>query len=202
MRQRKHEIEDSLDRALGVFHRFGYRAATLDVLLRAADIGRGSLYYSFHGKHELFLAALERYRAAVVKPSIERLHAAPSPKAGIIELFDRVTSSGRDSGGHLGSPITNAAVELAPHDAQVRSLAAGHFTEVEGALRRAVVRAQELGEVSRQKDAAAIARGLLVAMQGLFVLVRAGTPRQSGRQAAAVVLDGHGGGVGPENLLG
>jgi TetR/AcrR family transcriptional repressor of nem operon len=202
MRPRKYEENESLDRAIGVFHRFGYRGTTLAALLQATGMGRGSLYYRFQDKHEFFMAALERYRRTVVKPHLDRLEAGLSPTDGILELFDRAVSSEGDVGDHFGSLITNAAVELAPHDARVRAFIAEHFADVEAALKRAVERAQELGEVSRQKDAIKIAHGLLGTLQGLVVLARAGAPGHSGRQAAAVVLNGSGGEGHPQHFLG
>jgi TetR/AcrR family transcriptional repressor of nem operon len=120
----------------------------------------------------------------------------------ILELFERAASSEDDGGDHLGSLITNAAVELAPHDARVRAVVAEHFADIEAGLKRAIERAQELGDVSRQKDAIKIARGLLALLQGLLVLARSGARGHSGRQAAAVVLDADGDGVCPEHFLG
>jgi TetR/AcrR family transcriptional repressor of nem operon len=200
MRPRKYEENESLDRAIGVFHRFGYRGTTLAALLRATGMGRGSLYYRFQNKHEIFMAALERYRRTVVKPHLDRLEACLSPTDGILELFDTASSEG-SGGDHFGSLITNAAVELAPHDARVRAFVAEHFADVEAALKRAVERAQELGEAGRQKDAINIAHGLLGVLQGLVVLARAGAPGHSGRQDAAAVLDGDGGDVWPLYFL-
>jgi TetR/AcrR family transcriptional repressor of nem operon len=201
MRPRKYQENESLDRAMGVFHRFGYRGTTLEALLRATGMGRGSLYCRFQDKHELYMAVLARYRRTVVKPHLDRLEACLSPKGGILELFDRAASSGDGHDDPLGSLITNAAVELAPHDARVRAVVADHFADVEATFTRAVERAQALGEVSRQKDAIKIAHGLLGGLQGLLVLARAGLARRGGRQTAAAVLDGDEGGVCPQRVL-
>jgi len=202
MRPRKYDKDESLDCAISVFHRFGYRGATLNALLRATDLGRGSLYYAFRGKHQLFLAALDRYRRTVVKPHLDRLEVGLSPKRNILELFERVTSHEDNGGVHLGSLITNAAIELAPHDARVRTVVAEHFADIESALLRAVERAQELGEVSPRNDAIKIARGLLGVLQGLLVLARSGAREYSGRQTAEVVLDEGFPELCPENFLG
>src|SRR6202008_4821595 len=50
-----------LDRAMTTFWTRGYEATSIDDLVEATGIGRGSLYGTFGDKRQLFLAALDRY---------------------------------------------------------------------------------------------------------------------------------------------
>ena len=49
------------DRAMRVFWERGYEANSIDDLLKATGINRGSLYGTFGDRRSLFLSALDRY---------------------------------------------------------------------------------------------------------------------------------------------
>jgi AcrR family transcriptional regulator len=48
-----------LEAAAGVFARRGYERATIDEIARAAGLSKGTVYWNFDSKEELFLALLE-----------------------------------------------------------------------------------------------------------------------------------------------
>src|SRR5690348_16575655 len=52
---------EALDRAMAAFWSRGYEATSIDDLVQATRIGRGSLYGTFGDKRQLFLAALDHY---------------------------------------------------------------------------------------------------------------------------------------------
>lgn len=52
---------EALDKAMHVFWRKGYEATSMEDLLTAMDINRGSLYATFGNKRELFLKAMDLY---------------------------------------------------------------------------------------------------------------------------------------------
>ena len=64
-RPREFSTDDALGQAMDVFWSKGYQATTLGDLTRAMGISKSSFYDTFGSKHELYLASLERYRAAM-----------------------------------------------------------------------------------------------------------------------------------------
>src|ERR1700692_1987824 len=60
-RPRSFDVEKALDRALQVFWRKGYEAASLSDLTKAVGVNRPSLYAAFGDKETLFRKALDRY---------------------------------------------------------------------------------------------------------------------------------------------
>lgn len=75
-----------LDAASRLFHRYGYVKTSIADIVRAAHKAKGSLYYHFSGKEELFCAVVER--------EIDRLKAGLIPvfedaEAGIMEQLER-----------------------------------------------------------------------------------------------------------------
>ncbi len=58
----RHEV---LDRAMAVFWERGYEATSIQDLLEATGINRGSLYATFGNKQQLFLVVLDHYAEKV-----------------------------------------------------------------------------------------------------------------------------------------
>ncbi|MEM8894931.1 MAG: helix-turn-helix domain-containing protein, partial [Bacteroidota bacterium] len=53
--------EVALGQAMEVFWKYGYEGASMQRLLKAMGLNKGSLYYSFGSKKELFIRVLELY---------------------------------------------------------------------------------------------------------------------------------------------
>lgn len=60
----------AIDSAAAVFRRHGYSATSVEDIVQATGVHRGSLYATFGSKRELFLRVLERARE---RPAEERL---------------------------------------------------------------------------------------------------------------------------------
>lgn len=67
VRRRSPEVRRAqiLDAALHCFGAKGYHAATMDDLVSASGLSKGSLYWHFDSKEEVFLALFERYTEEV-----------------------------------------------------------------------------------------------------------------------------------------
>ncbi len=57
----EHRRRDLLERATAEFVRYGYRGASLNRLLEAADLSKGTFYYYFDDRDDLFGAVLGRF---------------------------------------------------------------------------------------------------------------------------------------------
>lgn len=88
--------------ATGPFLQRGYEATSIDELVAATGLHRGSLYKAFGSKRGIFLAALQR----LVHDKL------PRAAAGLDDPADAATLD----------LLLVAALELAPHDQEVRDL--------------------------------------------------------------------------------
>jgi TetR/AcrR family transcriptional repressor of nem operon len=79
-------------------------------------------------------------------------------------------------------------VELAPHDPLAARRVQANWDLVETALTSALLRAQAQGELAGGKDPRALGRFLLVLMQGLRVMGKAGTEPERLRDAVTQTL--------------
>lgn len=84
--------------------------------------------------------------------------------------------------------VVNAAVELMQRDAAAARRVEASWDTLETALTSALTRARAQGEIGQEKDPRALARFLLVMLQGLRVLGRAHPDPGRVRDAAAQAL--------------
>ena len=103
-------------------------------------------------------------------------------------LVDRYVREAAGERGNRGCFVVNTAVELAPHDPLAARRVQANWDFLETALTSALIRAQAQGELAGDRDPRALARLLLVLMQGLRVMGKAGTEPERLRDAAAQAL--------------
>jgi TetR/AcrR family transcriptional repressor of nem operon len=159
---------------MGVFWRKGYEATSLSDLLEVTGLSKSSLYGAFGGKHELFLAAFDAYREDRAR-DMNRLLKQRSAREAIETFFRVIVSDARDPSRGSGCMSINQAVELAPHDPDVRRRVEEDFQRIEDAFTAAIERGQAEGAVARHRAPRDLARLLVLAFPGLQVMVRAGT---------------------------
>jgi TetR/AcrR family transcriptional repressor of nem operon len=181
------ETGDALDAAMQLFWRKGYAATSLRDLLDGMGIGYGSFYNAFGDKHALFLASLDRFRELRTSWIDEVLE--DSGLNGIEEVFRRTVDGLVSFEPRRGCLLANTAVELGPHDAEVAAKISRYVRHTEAVFERAVIRAQEAGEIPADRDPRAMACFLVNTLHGLRVLARVGTDRAVLEDAVRVALD-------------
>ncbi|GAA2300761.1 TetR/AcrR family transcriptional regulator [Nonomuraea roseoviolacea subsp. roseoviolacea] len=178
----------ALDAALELFWERGYESTSMADLVERLGIGRASLYATFGGKHELYMKALERF-TEVQNPSAVELLSQPGPALPavrrLVESFARQSSSEE---GKRGCMIVNAAAELLPRDEEVCRFVDRNWDKLETALTSALIRARAQGELDAGKDPRALARFLIVVLQGMRVMGKASPDPARMRDAAAHAL--------------
>jgi AcrR family transcriptional regulator len=64
---KKVKLETIVDAAYKVFFRYGYQKTSMDDIAKEAMIGKGTIYYYFSTKEEIFIEVLKRVDAEIVK---------------------------------------------------------------------------------------------------------------------------------------
>ncbi|GAA2955561.1 TetR/AcrR family transcriptional regulator [Streptomyces enissocaesilis] len=188
-RTKEFDPDAALRAALELFWRRGYEATTMADLVAHLGIGRASIYATFGNKHELYLKALDRY-AASHDPRLLGELSRPGPALpavrGVVRRFAAEAAS--DEKRLTGCFVTNTAAELAPHDDPAARRVEASWGHLETLLHSALVRAQAQGELPEDRDPRALARMLLVLMQGLRVVGKASGDPARVRDAAEQAL--------------
>jgi TetR/AcrR family transcriptional repressor of nem operon len=173
-RPREFEPEDVLEEAMQQFWLRGYRAMTVDELVRATGVKPGSLYSSFRGgKHELYLGSLDRYSTLVVPQKLGDLERAGASLAEVRAYFDGLVRDLLSPEGRQGCLLVNGAIELAANDDEVAAVVRGHHARLERCFTRGLETARDRGEIPASTDPAGKASLLVATSQGLMVVGKA-----------------------------
>ncbi|MFF5446245.1 TetR/AcrR family transcriptional regulator [Streptomyces sp. NPDC012888] len=188
-RTKEFDPDAALRAALELFWRRGYEATAMSDLVEHLGIGRASLYATFGNKHQLYLKALDLYAGEHGPVMMEEL-SRPGPALPAVRSVVRRFAAEAGSGDSrlLGCFVTNTAAELGPHDAAVARRVQLSWEQVETLLHSALLRARAQGELAGDRDPRALARMLLVLMQGLRVVGKASEDPARVRDAAEQAL--------------
>ncbi len=188
-RPKEFDPEEAIEKAMHVFWHKGYEATSIEDLLDAMDINRGSLYATFGNKRDLFLKAMDCYCAeGGVGGRFSILH-QPGPAMPLISRFiDAIVDFVLSDPLRRGCLITNTVMELAPHEKPIGKKLSGRIHLLEDAFFELLARARREGDLTKDKDPRALARVLVTMMQGLIVMSKAGTPADVVRQTARTAL--------------
>jgi TetR/AcrR family transcriptional repressor of nem operon len=178
VRPREFDEGAALESAMHCFWSKGFEATSVRDLASAMGITGTSLYNAFGDKRNLYRRALSHYLDQSVRERITRLESS-MPGAGAVAAFfaEVIDRSVRDRQ-RKGCMLVNTALEVAPHDPEMRRLVADELSLIEAFFRRSVEQARREGHVEATVDAAAIAKMLLGVLLGIRVLARTGRPRE------------------------
>lgn len=168
----------------------GYAGTSLDDLLAASGLGKGSLYGAFGDKKSLFLRVLRLYDEANDQMLRGQLEHA---ERGIDVIRGFVTGPVHDPSGEQarrGCLLANTAMELSVSVAEVAAEARRNYAATTAVLTDAVRRAQREGDVALRLDPDVTARAVLAGQLGLIVLGRVGQDPAALSVMAEALLDG------------
>jgi len=187
-RTKEFDPDTVLQKALELFWERGYEATSMADLVVHLGIARASIYATFGGKHDLYVKALDRYVQGRDPGLVEALSqpgpALPAVRA-LVEAYARESLCDEH---RRGCMVVNAAVEVMARDQQAARRVEASWDILETALASALMRAGAQGEIPAEKDPRALARFLLVVLQGMRVLGRAHPDPGRLRDAAAQAL--------------
>jgi TetR/AcrR family transcriptional repressor of nem operon len=152
-------------------------------------IGGPSLYNAYGDKRELFERALRRYAERSMRERIARLEASHRPKEAIAAFVAEIVDRSLKDPERKGCLLVNAALDVAPHDADVGRMVSGYLGEIRGFFRRNIDAARKAGQVPRRTDAEAVSGHLLGVVTGIRVLARTGANRKLLESVARPALE-------------
>jgi len=172
---RPREFDDTRVREalMAVFWEKGYAATSMQDLMDATGLLKGSLYGAFGDKHALYMIALVHYDQTRIQAGIDMLQAEGSARDKIARLFDAVVESARAGAFAGGCLLCNASVEMAPVDSSVEASVKGTIRRLQAAVVTAIEPAIRLSA-----DAQSLSGSIVSAYFGVRVLAKAGAPMQ------------------------
>lgn len=157
-----------LDAARGQFAKTGYAATSVDDLMKATGLGKGSLYGAFGDKRQLFLRVLEGYCVDNVS-GVRGVLDGPGRAADRVRAL--VRGSARDATTR-GCVLVNSTAELNERDEEVQRKSRLVYGTVEDLVAAALDEAVRDGDLKPDVDTRAQARVLVAVMQGMEFLAK------------------------------
>lgn len=139
--------EQLLDTAAKVFADYGYAGATTAELAKAAGVTEPIIYRHFASKRDLFIALIDRTGDETIRLWEKHLADAPDPAERLRRLIGAnpmVTTKGAAA----YRVIVQAMMEI--HDDAILAALKRHMQALHRFLQDEVVRAQDLGHVSKR----------------------------------------------------
>jgi len=190
-RTKEFDPDAALQKALELFWERGYEATSMSDLVDHLGVARASIYATFGGKRDLYVKALDRYVRTRDPDPVELLSQPGPVLPAVRSLVESYAEQSLRDERRRGCMIVNAATEIMTRDPQVARRVEASWDALETALTSALTRARAQGELAADKDPRALARFLLVVMQGIRVLGRGepdpGRLRDATAQALALL---------------
>lgn len=175
-----------LDAVVRLFWQRGAAQTGVQDVVAATGISRSSLYATFGGKQELYLAALRRYVEERSHPVFARLAADGRGLTSISEFFHHLIEA-RCAGEHArwGCMVSNAHIGAEGGDPDVRHILSVHHDELRAAMRAAL----ETARLRPGLDLDATAEQFALLAYGVNLRSRSGAEATSLRAAVIAALD-------------
>ncbi|TYB60186.1 TetR/AcrR family transcriptional regulator [Nonomuraea sp. PA05] len=190
-RPRAFDKDQALERALLLFWSRGYAETSVQDLVDALALERGSLYGAFGDKRQFYLTAVQLYWDTYERRLLTALEDGPVLPAlrEVLTHPARAQEYASDAGVPQGCMIGNTTAELVPHDDQARDLVARSHARFTRIVADALRRAQATGEVTRAATPEAQAQLLLFTVQGLSLVSRTGLDTSAALTAIDALID-------------
>jgi len=188
-RPQQFERDDVLDKALNVFWLKGFESTSVQDLVDATGLNRGSIYLAFGDKAELFAQVMERYRAS--SPALPLVEAAQDkhgeaiPHALIVNFFNVLVKRALADHEHKGCLVTNTSAGFYGCSDAMPALVRETLSGLESVLHTLIKRGQARGDITSTAKPLALARSLVASAQGLNVMARTGANAQTLKDIAA-----------------
>ncbi len=170
-RPKQYKYEAVLEKAMDLFWTKGYNGTSVQELVDHLKLSKASMYEAFEDKHGLFMATLHNYRKRL-QNNLKMLEEIPSPLQAIRISFQSVIEDVTDKRHRRGGYLTNTAIEMAPHDAEVEQWVIDSMSDYEELYKKLLRSAIEKGELKNVENIDAKAYYLTNVLQGLMVYAK------------------------------
>jgi TetR/AcrR family transcriptional repressor of nem operon len=172
--------EDVLTNATEQFWREGFEASSVQKLLDATGINRGTLYNSFGDKNTFFRSCLAHYDAMVQKELDATLNDEKLDCWEAVEKYFQVAVLGVPAKRRvLGCLLVNSFCESINFDKELQKVVRGYYNNIRKAFLQRTREAEKAGQLAKGLNAELAADVLLNTLNGVRVASREGkAPKQ------------------------
>jgi len=172
-RPRKLDREEIIDKALAVFRAQGVAGTSLDEVLEAIGIGRGSFYNDFDNKEHLYRETLKLSDQRMMEEGPGELSGPNNGLEAVRAFFDGLVAKITHGRNPLTCYFMNSVLERAGGDRFTNRAATAAFERILDGLDTAIRQGQARGEIRTDIPAEELALTYLATGYGLQVMAKA-----------------------------
>jgi TetR/AcrR family transcriptional regulator, transcriptional repressor for nem operon len=189
-RPREFDETEVLDRALETFWSKGFDGTSIQDLIESTGLARASLYGAFGDKHQLYQRVLEHYatRTSAEGGAMVAVDAEAPLRQALEQLLGTWVGLTCPKVGPRGCFLALAGTQ-GSDNAFAREALSASLRRMEKLLVDVLRRGQGRGELAAGSDVHALARLLIVLVQGIATCARAGWSQDRLRAVVAEMLD-------------
>jgi len=171
--ERKHEIDHLLETGIAMMAANGYHHTSINDVIKAAGMPKGSFYYLYKDKKEFSLDALDHY-AKSLSNSMDRHFAneSLSPIEGIRTYFKESIKNLKQAEYCWGCLLGNMAQELSDVDEEFRLKIKSALELAKSRVSKQIEKAQQVGEISKSDDPDTIAELIIYTWHGALIRMK------------------------------
>jgi TetR/AcrR family transcriptional repressor of nem operon len=168
-RYKEFDVGKALAAATGVFWTKGYEAASMEDLLRAMDLNKGSMYNTFGSKRQLFISVLDEFfrKEGMLIRSMFEQH--KNPVKALKEIFRQVTQPADMNAHSKGCFLVNTLGEMSGMDEELASLARNKLLEVETIYLQYIKKGVKEGYITTRTSPETLAKFLVNMWNGMSI---------------------------------
>ena len=172
----KHEIKADylLEKGMELLWEKGYNATSVNDIVVAAGVPKGSFYFYFDSKEDFVVKALDKYFIEFVSPAFDLLDdKSIAPRERILAFYEyRMNMLKEQMHCKRGCMACNLGNEMAEHSEEIRKKIADREHSVYHKLIDAIQEAQNSGEISDSLNATDLATFMEDAGKGAMITMK------------------------------
>ena len=172
----KHEIKADflLEKGMQLLWSKGYNATSVNDIVLAAGVPKGSFYFYFDSKEDFAVKAIDKYFAEVVAPAFEILEDQNiAPRERILAFYTyRSNVLKEELNCSMGCLASNLGSEMSEHSEEIRKKIADKEYLLQNKIVQVVQEAQQLGEISNTMNATDLVTFMEDAGKGAMVTMK------------------------------
>jgi len=157
--------------AAALFRRQGFASTSVNDVLQAAGVKKGSLYFHFPGKDDLALEVLRQAEAGFMD-FLDAALTGPTPADRLDNFFRRALEIHRGSGFVGGCLFGNTALEASDRNPRYACRVAEVFDRWTAKIEAVISDAQVDGQIRRDLPAVVLAQFVVSSVEGGIMLAR------------------------------
>lgn len=167
------KAEYLIDKGMEILWSKGYNATSVNDIVKAAEVPKGSFYFYFKSKEDFAVKAIEEYfdrQLSIIDKILG--DASKSPKTRIIEFHEYRINELKNNVNCSGCMACNLGSEMAEHSESIRLAINNKETQYKNKVIEVMQEAQRLGEIDADMDVKGVVEFLEDAGKGAMITMK------------------------------